>query len=295
MGTRGSPLALAQSGALVRDLIALTPGLEVETVIIKTSGDLFSAAKPDAAEAPAGGKGLFVKEIEEALSAGRVDFAVHSSKDLPAVLAPGLEIAAYPRRADPRDVFIGKPGLSWTALGPGHKVGTASLRRRVQLLAARPGVETVPMRGNVDTRLRKLSEGLCDGIILAAAGLERLGRSDVAREPVPVEVILPSPGQGALAVEVRSDRAEIVKTISTLDDPRTRREVELERAFLSAVGGNCATPLGAFARVAADGSAVLEVFWSRPDGTGATRLTDTCPAGGDPAAVASRLTAKLPR
>lgn len=240
MGTRGSPLALAQSGQAARRLSELT-GAEVETVKIVTSGDRFQGP-PD----QSGTKGLFVKEIEEALLAGEIDFAVHSAKDLPGALAAGLTIAAYPEREDPRDAIIGK---KWSELAPGMKVGTTSPRRRDQLP---PGLIVEPLRGNVDTRLRKLAEGRFDAIILAVAGIKRLGLS-VDYEPIPPDVMVPAPAQGALALETRSGNEGIC---AALDHAPTRKAVEAERAFLAEVGGGCSVPLGAHAR---DGR--LTVFW----------------------------------
>jgi hydroxymethylbilane synthase len=216
-----------------------------------------------------------VKEIEEALVNGSIDFAVHSGKDLPAELAPGCFIAAYPMREDPRDVFIGRDGLKWNDLKAPAKVATSSLRRRVQLLAAKPGLELLGMRGNVDTRVRKLNEGFCDGIILAAAGLNRLGRTDVKRESIPEDVLVPAPAQGALAAEAKADRKDVIEIIGKLDDAKTRLCVEFERAFLLKVGGGCSTPLGAYATVKGKG-VELSVFWSREDGSNAVRLKDSC-------------------
>ncbi|MBI4060247.1 MAG: hydroxymethylbilane synthase, partial [Elusimicrobia bacterium] len=207
MGTRGSALALAQSGQAARALEKLNPGLKVETVVIKTSGDLFGAPPPEVAKTlPQGAKGLWIKEIEEALLDGRVDFAVHSAKDLPALLAAGLAVAAYPEREDPRDTFVARPGLVWAEVKAGIKIATSSLRRHLMLTAAKPGIVLLPLRGNVDTRLRKLAEGEYDAMVIAAAGLKRLGRSDVRHEPLDVEVMLPAPAQGALALEVKSGR-----------------------------------------------------------------------------------------
>lgn len=269
MGTRGSALALAQSGWVARELERLTPGLEVETVAIKTSGDI-SLASPSRFT-----KGLFIKEIEEALLRAEIDLAVHSAKDMPASLAPGLLIAAYPKREDPRDVLIARDGLSWAGLGPGVRVGTSSLRRGVQLALARPGVEVIAMRGNVDTRLRKLQEGALDALILAAAGLRRLGRGDAPHEIIPEDRIVPAPGQGALAVEAREERPDLAELLASLDCSATRREVELERALLKALGGGCTTPLGVLGR--ARGEVVeVSVFWSEPDGGRALRLQETC-------------------
>lgn len=276
MGTRGSALALAQSGQAARALATLHPGLSVETVVIKTSGDLFGAPPPEVARTlPQGAKGLWVKEIEEALLDGRVDFAVHSAKDLPALLAAGLSVAAYPEREDPRDALVARPGLSWAALGAGMKVATSSLRRRLMVEAAAPGVECVPLRGNVDTRLRKLADGEFDAMIVALAGLKRLGRADVPHEPLDESVMLPAPAQGALALEVRTDRREIAALVAALDHAPTRLCVEFERAFLGAVDGGCGAPVAARARVQ-PGGVRLEAFYAREGESAGTRVAGLC-------------------
>lgn len=288
MGTRGSALALAQSGQVASLLKQKTPGLEVETVVIKTSGDLFATQPPK----EIGTKGLFVKEIEEALSRGEIDFAVHSAKDMPARLAEGLIVAAYPRREDPRDVFIGREGLSWSGLKEGHCVATSSLRRKVQLLAAKPGAAVVPLRGNVDTRLRKLKEGEFDGLMLALAGLRRLGRQGVVHEPISVDEVVPAPAQGALALECRADREDVARLLGVVDDAPTRLEVELERGILERLGGGCQTPLGVLARASGE-TARVSVFWSREDGSGAVRLMETCESPGRGEAFMARLVEKI--
>jgi hydroxymethylbilane synthase len=276
MGTRGSALALAQAGQLAQALARATPGLEVETVVIKTSGDKFSAANPEQPAAIGeGAKGLFVKEIEEALLEGRVDFAVHSGKDLPAALADGLEIGAYPKREDPRDAFVAPAGAALASLKAGARVATASLRRQAQLKLARPDLAFVTMRGNVDTRLKKLAAGACEGLLLAEAGLRRLGRADVAREILPTAIMLPAPAQGALAVETRRGDEKTAQVVRRLDDGDTRLAVEFERAVMAAVGGGCSTPLGALASL--DGGGVrLELFLSEMDGSRPRRLTRRC-------------------
>lgn len=274
MGTRGSALALAQSGQTAQALSSLHPGLEVETVRIQTSGDRFSIQSPAEASALAAGtKGLFVKEIEEALAEGRIDFAIHSAKDLPAEFMPGLVIAAYPEREDPRDVFIGRDGLRWEAASVGTRIGTSSLRRQVQLLAAKPGLVMLPMRGNVDTRLRKLKDGVCDGLVLAGAGLRRLGLREVPHEELSEDILLPAPGQGALAVEARQDRREVLDLLASLDHRQTRIEVELERAFLKEMGGGCSVPLAARARLRG-AEADFSVFYSEPDGSRPVRFDE---------------------
>jgi len=217
---------------------------------------------------------------------------VHSAKDLPAELAPGCLIAAYPEREDPRDVFIGRKGLAWKDLAAPLRVGTSSLRRRYQLLEAKPGLELIAMRGNVDTRIKKIEEGVCDGVILAAAGLNRLGRTDVVRDAVPADVIVPAPAQGALAAEVRGDRADLKELVGRLDHRATRQCVEFEREFLKAVGGGCSTPLGAYATLTG-GALDISIFWSREDGSGARRLHGRCADPAESGKEASRLAAQL--
>jgi len=276
MGTRGSPLALAQSGEMARALERMHPGLQVETVVVKTSGDEFGAPPPAAAKAlPQGAKGLWVEEIEQALLDGAIDFAVHSAKDLPAALAAGLEIAAFPERADARDALVARPGYSWNELGPGARVGTSSLRRRLLLTAAKPGVEVVELRGNVDTRLRKLEALEFDAMILAVAGIRRLGRTDVELEPLEPGIMLPAPGQGALALEIRAGDAETASLVGLLDDAPTRSCVEFERGFLAAVGGGCGSPVGAHASLVADGLR-LEGFYALEGESAGRRVSGIC-------------------
>ena len=276
MGTRGSALALAQSSQLVARLCALVPGLTVETVVIKTSGDKFSLAKPNEPAAPAGGaKGLFVKEIEEALADGTIDFAVHSGKDLPAALGAGLVIAAYPLREEARDAFVGRDGGRLSGLLLGSRVASSSLRRVVQLQAARPDLVVVPMRGNVDTRLRKMAEGACEGLLLAEAGLRRLGRADLKREILATDVMVPSPAQGALAVETRDGKSEARDLVSRLDDAATRLAVEFEREVLIALEGGCSVPLGVYAQVAGK-ELQVEAFYSNADGSRVKKIAQRC-------------------
>ena len=276
MGTRGSPLALAQSSLMARELERLHPGLKVETTIIKTSGDMFGAPPPEVAKTlPQGAKGLWVKELEESLLDGRVDFAVHSCKDLPALLAAGLSIAAYPEREDPRDAFVARPGLDWAEVKPGTKIATSSLRRHLMLASAKPGVNLVTLRGNVDTRLRKLAEGEYDAMVIAVAGLKRLGRLDVPHEPLDTKIMLPAPAQGALAMEVRSDRKDIAALVGALDHSPTRICVEFERAFLGAVGGGCGSPVGAYARLQS-GGVVLEGYYAHEGEASGRRVAGHC-------------------
>jgi hydroxymethylbilane synthase len=235
-------LALAQAEAVAVRLRA--NGHETEIVTIQTSGD--SLTGPLSA---AGGKSLWVKEIEEALRDSSVDLAVHSAKDLPADLAEGLTVAAYPEREDPRDVFIGAPGRRFTALPPGARVGTGSLRRVALLRALRPELEPVPIRGNVPTRLAKIESMDLDGAILAAAGLVRLGLEDRILDPLDPDRYIPAGGQGALAVEVRIDDDEIYKIVSELDDADASSQVRAERAFMAELGAGCHTPVAVHASI----------------------------------------------
>jgi hydroxymethylbilane synthase len=281
LGTRASALARAQAEQVRAALAALHPGVRVELVFIRTSGDRgVSGPLP-----PVGAKGLFVKEIEEALLAGRVEAGVHSMKDLPAALAAGLVIGAVPKRAAAHDVLIGAHrGLS--GLAPGARVGTSSVRRRAQLLAFRPDIEVVPLRGNVDTRLRRWRDGELDAIVLAAAGLARLGIDEPSARPLPPEFV-PAVGQGALALECRGDDEETRRLLAPIEDHETARAVAAERAFQGAIEGDCNTPLAAHATVA-DGRLVLHAMVS--DVEGKRRLEDS---GSAPSADAEALGQQL--
>lgn len=250
VGSRASKLALWQTEAVIRSLKGRHPEVEYEVVIVHTYGDKVT----DVPLTAIGDTGLFVKEIEVALAAGEIDFAVHSMKDVPTALAPGMVIAAVPERADPRDAFVSHKFLSLTEVPPGGRIGTGSLRRVAQLRAARPDLVFEPLRGNLDTRLRKLAELDLDGIILAAAGLERLGWTSEVRERLDSSVCLPAAGQGALAVEARAEDGVTLALLADIDDGRARLAVEAERAFLDRLGGGCHVPVGALARV--DGSSL---------------------------------------
>jgi len=257
IGTRGSALALAQAEGVARQLRDL--GARVELRIIKTTGDRVQGPPEMPAE-----KGVFVKEIEAALLAGEVRLAVHSLKDLPTDLKPGLLIAAVPLRADPRDALISR-GQRLADLPRGARVGTSSPRRRAQLLRVRPDLEMLPVRGNVHTRLRKLDAGDYDAIVLAAAGLERLGLGDRIVERLACEVCLPAPGQGALAVEARAGDEEAIGLARRIEDAASRACVEAERALLAGLGGGCRVPIGALAE--AEGAALrLRGVVASPDG-----------------------------
>lgn len=257
MGTRGSPLALAQSGMVAAQVRART-GVDVQLVVIRTRGD----DVVDRPLAAVGGKGLFTKEIELALLAGEVDFAVHSLKDLPTIQPEGLTLAATPPREDPRDVLIGG---RLAELKLGAVVGTGSQRRQAQLLAARPDLVVRDIRGNVDTRIRKLQAGEFDAIVLAAAGVIRLGRAAEITERLSVDAMVPAPGQGALALQCRVGDAAAAGALLALHDADAALEVEAERAWLDAAGGGCTVPTACYVQVDSAG-ATLRGFHLRPDG-----------------------------
>lgn len=265
IGSRGSALALAQTNHIARTLGVLNPDLNVSVKIIRTTGDKMTTAS--LAQLANETKGLFVKEIEDALLDGTVDLAVHSLKDLPTELPPGLVVGAVPEREDPRDALIGRK--SWGSLEelPQHaRVGTSSLRRQLQLEHWRPDVQVAPVRGNVDTRIRKLEAGDFDAILLAAAGLNRLGLAQRATFMVPVERMVPAIGQGALAIECRENDAAIRELLAPLEDLETRLAVTAERLFLGAMGGGCQVPLGAHA-VVQGGVAHFSAFMASPAGS----------------------------
>ena len=272
IGTRGSKLAMAQAG-LVKELLERLPsGIRCELVVIKTSGDDFSRG-----QTPAALKGLFVKEIEEALLDGRIDLAVHSVKDMESDLPKGLGIGAVLSREDPRDALVTRSGGSVKELPAGAKVGASSLRRQAQLKRMRRDLELLPIRGNVDTRLKKLDAGEYEALILAACGLKRLGLSDRISEYLDPAQFLPAPGQGALAVQIREDRQDLSELLRGVDDAGSHREVDAERSFLKALGGSCRVPVGALAR-ASEQKLTLEGIVLSPDGLKAVRKSLAGPA-----------------
>lgn len=247
IGTRGSTLALIQSEMVAAAIRAYNPDVSVELVRITTRGD----AIIDRPISAIGGKGLFVTEIENAMRAGDVDIAVHSSKDLPSELPPDMVIGAFLPRADARDALVSSyPGLD--AIPAGARVGTSSPRRQSQLRAIRADLELLDIRGNVDTRLRKLDAGDYDALVLAAAGLDRLQVRDERIQPLSVDVMIPAVGQGAIAVEIRAGDADVAAIVAPLHDADTADAVVTERAFLAATGGGCDTAVGAYARVSGD-------------------------------------------
>ena len=243
IGTRASLLALAQSNNIKERIEAQYPEVTVELVKIVTRGDKIL----DVPLAKVGGKGLFVKEIEEAMLRGEIDLAVHSMKDVPAELPPELHLGIITKREDPRDAFIANKYQTLADLPEGGRVGTSSLRRRSQLAVVRPDLQIDDLRGNLDTRLRKLDEGLYDAIILAAAGLNRLGWSERAASYFTPQEMLPAVGQGAVGIELRRDAAELLAGLQFLQDRETELTVRAERAFLHRLEGGCQVPIGAFA------------------------------------------------
>ncbi|WP_436605106.1 hydroxymethylbilane synthase [Sorangium sp. So ce1036] len=262
LATRRSALALAQSRAFARALEAATPDLSLRELEVVTSGD----RTQDRPLQDIGGKGLFIKELEEALLDGRADFAVHSIKDVPAELAPALRLACIPAREDPRDALVTRSGAPLAELPAGARVGTSSLRRAVALRAARPDLQIAPVRGNVDTRLRKMAEGVVDAVVLALAGLKRLGLADRATEILSPEVSLPAIGQGALGIECRAEDARVSDVLARLADRETTTCVTAERAVMAAVEGSCRTPVAAYA--VRDGGALwLRALLAEPDGS----------------------------
>jgi hydroxymethylbilane synthase len=289
LGTRGSALALAQSGHVAAALTAQT-GREVELVRITTKGDVDRGAI-----AQIGGTGVFVTALRDALLAGEVDLAVHSYKDLPTAASPGLVIAAVPPRQDPRDVLVARDGLSLGELPSGARVGTGSPRRTAQLNALGLGLEVVPVRGNVDTRIGFVTNGELDAVVLARAGLARLDRLDEVTEALDPLQVLPAPAQGALAVECRSDDAGLVELIGVLEHEDTRTAVDAERSLLAALEAGCTAPVGALADVA-EGDEGLEIslrgLVAALDGSDVVRLSATG-ATTDAAGVGRRLAAEL--
>jgi hydroxymethylbilane synthase len=264
IGSRGSQLALWQANHISALLRAR--GHEVEIEIIHTTGDKITDVALAQVGAKGGfGKGIFTKEIEEALAGGRVDLAVHSLKDLPTELPPGFEIAAITERQDPRDAFCSRHYSNIEDLPKNARVGTSSLRRQAQLKAIRPDLDIHPLRGNVDTRLRKLEQGEYDAIILASAGLKRLGKTQLIKQIIPAEIMCPAAGQGALAIEIREGDAAMRELLAFLNDDAARAATTCERALLNRMGGGCQVPIGAFAEMRNE-KLHLEAIVADPDG-----------------------------
>jgi hydroxymethylbilane synthase len=317
IGSRGSQLALWQANHIAARL--RERGHQVEIEIIKTTGDKFQDVALAQVGTATGGKGIFTKEIEEALAAGRVDLAVHSLKDLPTELPVGFELAAVTEREDARDVllttsrageaarvhtggggasgdvasYVSTNGGAIEALPRGARVGTSSLRRQAQLKALRRDLEVIPLRGNVDTRVRKLREGQFDAIVLAAAGLNRLGAehlAGLARQPIAPSQMCPAAGQGALAIEIRAGDAAVRGDLEFLNHAATRAAVTAERALLEALGGGCQVPIGAFAQMESRTSLNLVAVVASPDGT---RLERASGSGRDPVELGKSVAAEL--
>lgn len=278
VGTRRSKLALTQTNWVVDQLKGFAPEADFELHEIVTKGDRIL----DVTLSKVGGKGLFVKEIEQSLFDKETDFAVHSLKDMPAELPEGLVIGAIPKRVDPRDVLLSKDGKTLDELPQGALVGTSSLRRSAQILAHRPDIQIESLRGNIDTRMRKLAEGNFDAIILAAAGLERVNFEGEISQFLPVEISLPAVGQGALAIECRADDEETLALLKQFDDALTRLAVTAERSFLHKLQGGCQVPIGAYATVGENNEITLTGMVGSPDGKQMFKNTAT---GQDPLAL----------
>ncbi|MEU3598643.1 hydroxymethylbilane synthase [Streptomyces sp. NPDC006798] len=298
LGTRRSKLAMAQSGQVARAVEAVT-GRSVELVEITTYGDVSREHL-----AQIGGTGVFVAALREALAAGEVDFAVHSLKDLPTAQPAELALAAIPKREDPRDVLVARDGLTFDRLPEGARIGTGSPRRAAQLnayaRAHHTRIETVPIRGNVDTRIGYVRSGELDAVVLAAAGLNRMGRSAEVTDFLSVDFVLPAPGQGALAIECAADDAALIAQLAELDDPDTRVAVTAERSLLAALEAGCSAPVGALADLLGDGQDVNEMRLRGVVGTidGATlvQLSTTGPvptSHGDAIALGRELASEM--
>ena len=287
IASRESALAMWQARHIQGRLAALRPGTSIEILGLTTEGD----RRLDVSLAKIGGKGLFVKELEDALASGRADIAVHSVKDVPMTLAPQFVLAAIGEREEARDAFVSNRHTGLAALPAGARVGTSSLRRECQLRARHPALMIEPLRGNVPTRLRKLDEGQYDAVILAAAGLKRLGlAARITRLLEPAES-LPAPGQGALGIECLRERAELIDLLARLDHDPTARCVAAERAFSRALAGSCNVPLGAYAEMS-DSRLRLRGFVGAPDGSRVVNGEMEGPAG-DPEALGSALAERL--
>lgn len=249
VGSRGSKLALTQTNWVIDQLKKHNPEVNFEVKIIKTKGDLVQHLSLD----KIGDKGLFVKEIEQQLIDKEIDIAVHSMKDMPSSLPNGLKFASIPKREDPRDVLVLKEGYNCIDdLPKGAKIGTGSKRRKYQLLKHRPDLEIVPIRGNIDTRIRKIKDENLDGVVLAAAGILRASMSDRISYYIPTDIMVPAPAQGALAIEIRDNDLEVENLINCLKDEETEIQVAAERGFLDGVNGSCHIPMGAYCKIEGD-------------------------------------------
>lgn len=262
VGTRGSKLALTQTNFVADKLKKLIPEESIEICVIKTSGDIMQ----DVSLLTIGGQGVFVKEIEEALLSDKIDLAVHSMKDVPGDIPEGLAFAAVLKREDIRDVLVSRDNIKMEVLPKGAKIGTGSQRRGAQIKAMMPDINIVPLRGNIDTRLKKIETENLTGVILAAAGMKRMGLTEKITQFLPVETMLPAVGQGALGLQIRKDDVELAKACTSLNDVTTAVEVAAERAFLRALGGGCRLPIAALGKL--DGQMLtLEGMVAAPNGS----------------------------
>lgn len=262
IGTRGSKLALTQTNFVADKLKKAIPDAEIEIIVIKTSGDIMQ----DVSLLTIGGQGVFVKEIEEALLSNKIDLAVHSMKDVPGDIPEGLTFAAILKREDIRDVLVSRNNIKLEFMPKGAKIGTGSQRRGAQIKAMLPDINIVPLRGNIDTRLKKIETENLTGVILAAAGMKRMGLAERITQFLPVETMLPAVGQGALGLQIRKADVELAKACAALNDVTTAGEVAAERAFLRALGGGCRLPIGAFGKL--DGQMLtLEGMVAAPNGS----------------------------
>ena len=281
VGTRGSRLALIQTELTLAVLREAHPDVNFEVVTVTTQGDANQTA-------PLAGMGLgvFVKEIERRLETGEIDMAVHSLKDMPTVLPPNMALGAVLERADPRDALVSHLGTTLDEFPAGAKIGTSSPRRQAQIAERRPDLQIVPIRGNVDTRLRKAAGDECDGTVIAVAGLDRMGMSEVITEYLSPADFVPPPGQGAMAVEIRADDERTAEMVASADHAPTAAAVRAERSFLEALGGGCQVPVGAYAEFVSGDSLRLTVFMATPKGSTTYRVTVTG-APSDPAGLAA--------
>ncbi len=274
VGTRGSSLALAQTNSVVEKIQKAAPDLIADITVIKTSGDIMQ----DVSLAQIGGQGVFVKEIEETLLSGGIDLAVHSMKDVPGETPEGLMFAAILSREDMRDVLVSRSNIKMEFMPRGARIGTGSLRRGAQIKAWMPDLEIVPLRGNIDTRLNKIEAENLTGVILAAAGMKRLGYVQKITQFLPIELMLPAVGQGALGLQIRKTDTELLKVLATLNHKQTETEVAAERSYLRALGGGCRLPIAAYGLIekqrltlegllaAPNGSSVIrDKVWGEPD------------------------------
>jgi hydroxymethylbilane synthase len=266
VGTRGSKLALTQTNAAVASLKKAAPEIQVEICVIKTSGDIMQ----DVSLLQIGGQGVFVKEIEEALLSGSIDLAVHSMKDVPGDIPDGLTFAAILPREDVRDVLVTRGKIKFEFLPKGAKIGTGSLRRGAQIRSILPDINIVPLRGNIDTRLKKIETENLTGVILAAAGMKRLGYMEAVTQYLPVELMLPAVGQGALGLQARKTDTELIEYCARLNSATTAAEVTAERSYLRALGGGCRLPIAAYGLFEGKRLA-LEGLVASPDGTSVIR------------------------